>query len=224
MPAELPPGSEKLIYDVEWRLIHAGTAVVDVGPSSIKMKLESAGLVTALFKIDDLYTVNFQDTYCVTSSLLDAMEGKHHRETKITYDRVQRRAFFVERDLLTESIVRKTDVETPNCVHDPLVAMKRIREMKVEPGQTVQVPVSDGRRSAEVKAEALGRENIKTAAGSFKTIKYEAGLLNGVVYTRKGRLFVWLSDDARRLPVRIQLRMSFPLGTVTLDLQKQERL
>jgi hypothetical protein len=44
------------------------------------------------------------------------------------------------------------------------------------------------------------------------------------VYSRKGRVFIWVTDDAQRLPVQIQLRMSFPVGTVTLRLLKEERL
>jgi hypothetical protein len=45
-----------------------------------------------------------------------------------------------------------------------------------------------------------------------------------VVYSRAGRVFVWLTDDERRLPVQIRLRMNFPLGTVTLELEKEEHL
>jgi hypothetical protein len=47
-------------------------------------------------------------------------------------------------------------------------------------------------------------------------------LLNGVIYQRKGRAFVWLSDDAKKIPVQIRLRLAFPIGTVTLQLQKEE--
>jgi hypothetical protein len=43
-----------------------------------------------------------------------------------------------------------------------------------------------------------------------------------VVYTRKGRVFVWLTDDAQRTPVQILLRLAFPIGTVTLQLQKED--
>jgi len=49
-------------------------------------------------------------------------------------------------------------------------------------------------------------------------------LMNGIVYNRKGRVFIWLTEDAQRLPVQIQLRMSFPVGTVTLHLLKEEKL
>ena len=56
----------------------------------------------------------------------------------------------------------------------------------------------------------------------YQTIRYSADLMNGVVYTRKGEVFVWLTDDARRLPVQIRLRTNFPIGTVTLQLEKEE--
>jgi hypothetical protein len=43
-----------------------------------------------------------------------------------------------------------------------------------------------------------------------------------VVYTRTGRVFVWLTDDEKRLPVQFRLRLNFPLGTVTVELEKEE--
>jgi hypothetical protein len=92
----------------------------------------------------------------------------------------------------------------------------------VDIGQSVQLPVSDGRKSAAVKVEAQERERVITPAGTFNTVRYEVNILNGVIYSRTGRVFVWLTDDERRVPVQIRLRMSFPLGTVTLELEKEE--
>ena len=150
------------------------------------------------------------------------MEGKRHHETRVTYDRVRNHAFFVERDLLKNEVLRETGTDIPNCVSDVIGGFAKLRSMNVPPGQSVQIPVSDGRRSANVKLQALEREEIKTPAGAFPTIRYQADLLNGVVYTRKGQVLLWLSDDARRVPVQIQLKMSFPVGTVTLQLEKEE--
>jgi hypothetical protein len=73
-----------------------------------------------------------------------------------------------------------------------------------------------------VKVEAQEREEVKVPAGTFKAIRYEASLLNGVIYPRKGRVWIWYTDDVRRLPVQIRLRTGFPVGTVTLELEKQE--
>ena len=54
--------------------------------------------------------------------------------------------------------------------------------------------------------------------------QYEALVFNNVVYRRKGRLFMWITDDADRIPVQFRMQMGFPVGTVTLELEKHERL
>ncbi len=218
------PSTERLTYDIEWRLIHAGSAVVDAQKTSARVKLESAGLVSTLFKIEDAYGVTYDEPFCATSSTLDAQEGKRHHETRVTFDRSRNRADYVERDLLKNSILHTYDVAIPHCVNDTLGALIRLRALGLNPGQSAQLPVSDGHRSASVKVEAQEREVLKTATGSYKTIRCETYLLNGVVYSRKGRVFIWLTDDAKRLPVQIQLRMQFPIGTVTLHLLKEEKL
>lgn len=218
------PSTERLTYDIEWRMIHAGTAVVDAQKTTARMKLESEGLVSALFKIDDAYGVTYDEPFCATSSTLDAQEGKRHHETHVTFDRSRNRAAAVERDVLKDAVLHTYDVAIPNCVHDVLGALISLRGLKLNPGQSAQLAVSDGHHSASVRVEAQDREAIKTATASYKTIRYETFLMNGVIYNRKGRVFIWLTDDERRLPVQIQLRMNFPVGTVTLHLTKEERL
>jgi hypothetical protein len=215
--------TERLSYTIEWRLIHAGNALLETGPNSALLKLESAGMVSTLYKVDDTYKVQFDAPFCATSSTMDSKEGSRHRETTINFDRSRNRAFLTEKDLIRNTIVSKTEVQTPNCVHEVLAALQRLRRTRVDVGQSVQLPVSDGRKSAAVKVEAQEREQVKTPAGTFNTIRYEVNVLNNVIYSRQGRVFVWLTDDDRRLPVQIRLRMNFPLGTVTLELEKEAR-
>jgi hypothetical protein len=221
-PPAFKTPSERLTYDVEWRLIHAGSAVIDAQKSHAELKLESAGMVSTLFKIHDVYSVNYEDPFCATSSMMDSFEGKRHHETKVTYDRTRNRASYLERDVIRDVVLHADDVAVPNCVHEVIGAILKLRGMTLEPGQSAQIPMSDGRKSAGVKIEAQEREEVKIALGTFKTIRYEAGMLNGVVYTRKGHALLWLTDDARHLPVQIRLRMQFPIGTVTLQLEKEE--
>lgn len=215
-------GSDKLVYDVEWRLIHAGAVVIDAQPSHADLHLDSEGLVSSLFKVHDLYSVNFDQPFCATALTMDSEEGKRHRETKVTFDRAANRATYLERDILKDATLHSDSVAIPNCVQEVVGAFLKLRATSIAPGQSVQVPMSDGRRSAAVRIDAQEREAVKTPAGDFKTIRYEANMLNGVIYTRKGRVFIWLTDDERRVPVQIRLRMQFPIGTVTLQLEKEE--
>lgn len=217
-----PPPEEKLVLGVEWRLIRAGMVTIQKWPFATTVKLESAGFVSTLMRIEDDYSVHYEDSLCATSSSMESMEGKRHREATVTYDRSRNHAFFVERDLIENKIVKETGTDIPNCVADVAGAFAKLRELNLAVGQTAQVPVSDGRRSAPVKVTAQEREEIKTPLGAFKTIRYQTDLMNGVVYTRKGDVWVWLTDDARRLPVQIRLRTTFPISTVTLALEKEE--
>jgi hypothetical protein len=221
-PPAVDSSTERLSYTIEWRLIHAGNMVVDTGPTSEVLKLESAGMVSALYKVDDAYQVQFDSSFCAASSLMNSKEGSRHRETTVNFDRNRNRAFLTEKDLIRNTMVSKTDVQVPACAHEVITALKQLRRTKVDVGQSVQIPVTDGRKSAAVKVEAQERERVITPAGTFNTVRYEANLLNGVVYSRPGRVFIWLTDDERRLPVQFRLRMNFPLGTITLELEKVE--
>ena len=70
--------------------------------------------------------------------------------------------------------------------------------------------------------EAQEKEEITTPIGKFKAIRYEILMFNDVLINKKARLFVWLTDDDRRLPVQIRVRMQFLIGTIELKLEKQE--
>jgi hypothetical protein len=102
-----------------------------------------------------------------------------------------------------------------------LGALYLLRTMRLEVGQQAQVPLSDGKKTAMARAEAQAREDIKTPAGTFHTVRYEAFVFNDVLYRRSARVFVWLTDDAQRLPVQIRVRMQIHIGTITLVLEKK---
>jgi hypothetical protein len=63
---------------------------------------------------------------------------------------------------------------------------------------------------------------VRTPEGTFKTVRYEIFLFNNVLYRRNAHLNVWLTDDRRRLPVQIRVRMPITIGTITLSLEKHE--
>jgi hypothetical protein len=76
-------------------------------------------------------------------------------------------------------------------------------------------------RSAMARVDSVQRETVKTPAGTYKTVRYEAFLFNDVIYRRSGRLYIWLTDDHRRLPVQVQVRLHLAIGTITLQLEKE---
>jgi hypothetical protein len=221
---QAPQPSETLSFRVEWRLIHAGDARLVWGPSSsggfaAHLHLESAGLVSKLYRVDNSYASELSRDLCVASSKLETREGSRRRETNVTFDAARRKASLVDRDLVSGVTVSR-EIDIQSCEHDVVGALYRLRAMRLEPGHTIELPISDGKKAVMVKVEAQERETIKTDFGAYKTIRYEAFLFNNVLYRRRGRLLLWLTDDARRLPVQVRVRLPFYIGTVTLQLEK----
>jgi Protein of unknown function (DUF3108) len=224
------PTRESFTYNIEWRLFNAGKARVDLtstaqprAESQIHLHLESAGIVSKLFKVEDDYTAVLNSNLCTESTQLTAHEGSRHRETKVTYDAEKQKAIYLERDIArNNAVVLSQETDIPPCVHDVVGGLFQLRTLNLEPGQSTQVPVSDGKKTVMAKVEAQAREDVKTPSGTYKTIRYEVYLFNGVLYKRSAHLNVWLSDDRRRLPVQIRVRMTFTIGTINLTLDKHE--
>jgi hypothetical protein len=221
----LPP-RETLYYNVEWRLITAGKAKVqwqrEPAGWQVNIHVESAGLVSKLFRVEDDYSANLRNSLCAESTQLLSHEGGRVRETKIAFDGNTQKASYVETDRLKNTVLVSKETEIPACVHDVAGGLYFMRTLNLEPGQSATEAVSDGKKSILAKVEAQAREDIKTPEGVFHTIRYEAYLFNGALYKRPAHLNVWLTDDARKLPVEIRVRMSIAVGTITLLLEKHE--
>lgn len=226
-PPAPSPGHETLDYDVEWRLLNAGHAHLVWSPSpdvkngwETKLHLESAGIVSRFFHVDDDYTAQMTSNLCAVDSFMTAREGSRSRDTKVTFDAAAHKADYIEKDLKTNREVRK-ETEIPSCVHEVLGGLYRLRLMNLEPGKTSQIPVSNGKKVVYLRVESQRREDVKTPSGTRKTIRYEVFAFNDQLYNRSGHLHIWLTDDARKLPVQIEIRLQFAIGTITLRLNKE---
>jgi hypothetical protein len=224
------PARETFQYGIDWRLFNAGKARVELTTTpqprpgyQIKLHLESTGIVSKLFKVEDDYSSNLNSAYCAQSLQMTTHEGSRLRDTKITFDGEARKASYLERDRAkNNAVLHAEEIEIPSCVHDVIGGLFFIRTLNLEPGQSTQIPVSDGKKSVMVRVEAQAREDVKTPEGTFKTIRYEAYLFDNVLYKRSAHVNVWVSDDRRRLPVQIRVRMTFTIGTITLLMEKHE--
>src|SRR6185369_5992308 len=98
------PPKETLDFNIEWRLINAGKAHIvwtqrpqPAAGWQVNLHLESSGLVSKLFKVEDDYSGLLNPGLCVESSQITTHEGSRQRETKITYDAENRKASYLER-------------------------------------------------------------------------------------------------------------------------------
>lgn len=222
------PFPEKLTYRVEWRLVTAGTATVDLSRAGSEawqtnLDIESAGLVTRLYKVLDTYRLTSDSKFCSTGSVLDAQEGKRHTITSLAFEVNRSLVRYEERDLVKNSNNQK-ELNVPPCTREIVGALAALRTVPIEPGKSVTFSVTDGKKLANARIEAQGRESVALNGKTYQTIRYEVFVFDNVLYKRKGRLFIWISDDGERIPVQFKLQLGFPIGNITVLLDKQQKL
>ena len=219
-----PQRTETLHYSVDWHFVRAGQVVVkNTGIRRTQMNLSSTGLVSRMFRVEDEYAVTRDARGCSETLSMKVQEGRRLRDVHATFDTAARKATFVERDLVRNSIVSQKQSDIPGCVYDLLGGLDVFRNSHPKPGQSWNVLISDGKKTANVHVVAEDKEIVKTPLGQFQSTRYEAFVFGGVLYGRNGRLFAWITDDDARLPIQFRIQLPFYVGTVTLQLEKVER-
>lgn len=226
-PAQFPC-PEKLSYRVEWRLVTAGEVSVQMsranaGNWNLNMDVQSAGLVNRLYRVEDKYRVLANQDFCALNSNLDAQEGKRHKLESMKFDAAQDKLNYEERDLL-KNTSEKQSLDVPPCTYEIAGALASLRGRDLEPGKWATVAVTNGKKIAYGKMQAQARENVTIDGKTYPTIRCEAFLFDNVLYRRKGRLFVWLSEDPLHIPVQLRFQLGFPIGTISVELEKRESL
>lgn len=222
------PYPSKLTYQVIWRMLTAGEAIIQLRPASsggwdISLNLSSAGLVSRLYRVLDTYKASVNDHFCGESSVLDGQEGKKHTLTRLTFDNSHHTVSYREQDLIAKTSQAK-ELTIPPCTYEITGALASLRLLNLPPGRSITLPITDGKKLAQVKVEAQARENIQVAGKTYATTRYEAFLFDNVLYKRKGRLFIWMTDDAAHLPVQFRIQLGFPIGSILVELESASSL
>jgi len=83
-------------------------------------------------------------------------------------------------------------------------------------GDTSRFAAVSGKKRYELKVLVHGKEELETAIGKVKTIKVEPVLDGDGIFNSKGRIFIWLTDDDKRIPVLMQCEIA--LGSIKAKL------
>ena len=107
-------------------------------------------------------------------------------------------------------------------MQDALSSLYYLRTRKdLVVGKTTIIEVHDSGKNWSVEVQVLGREKVTTPAGEFATIKVRTFPRYEGVFMNNGEIFVWLTDDSRRVPVLMKSTIS--IGAIVTTLTKMER-
>ena len=220
------PG-ETLTYDISWsNVFSAGTAVMEVksdiapeGRDVLKFLVtgRSVGLVDTLFKVHDVVESVF-DPQIMQSLTFNSEEnyGKKRKRIALVFDHAQRTVV---------SRVNEDQPKTmsiPEPVQDLLSSFYYLRAVEdVGRDKTIVFDVYEDGKIWTVEVYTLGRELVKTPAGEFSTINLKTHPKHNGVFQNKGVVFIWLTDDSRKIPVL--MKVTLPVGSFVFTLKEMHQ-
>jgi hypothetical protein len=217
------PAKQTLTFTVDWRVFTAGTAVFQLEQEGTVQKItataDTVGAVTMLFPVVDRFQAGFDTkTGCSTGFSKQLLEGRRRVSSDLSFDYKTGKQTQVEKNLVKGTSKEQT-ASIPACVTDSLSAIFYAASQPMVVGQSIRFPLADSMRTVTVAMKVEAKEEIKTPAGTFETIRVEPTADEGIVKNR-GNIWVWYTDDARHMPVQIRARLFW--GTITFHLQSYE--
>ncbi len=226
-PAPQPqylPQRSTLAYAVDWRVFPAGTASFHLEADGTTQRVTAAGdavgAVSLLYRVVDRFQSSFdRRTGCSIGFSKQLQEGRRQVNSTLQFQYGAGKQVLDEKNIV-RGTARHQESPIPPCVSDLMSAIFVAGAQPLEVGRSFSFPVADAMRVVPVTFKAEAREEIKTAAGTFQTIRVEPTADAGVVKNR-GNLWIWYSDDARHLPVQMRARLFW--GTLTMRLTSVEQ-
>jgi hypothetical protein len=215
---------EMLTYDVSWSsYLTAGSAVTTVRekkPSfnSAAYYIVAEGRPTPL--LSKLYSLYYKmDTLLDSYTLLPQRgsvyteEGRRHRFRTTTFDRKANKILFEHQ---TTTIVKASFTTSP-VTQDALSALYALRAAPLKAGDRMTMPVSDDGINYKGQFEIGAVERVTTGIGELSATRIKLMVFDDKNQAVGRNLALWISDDARRLPVKLQAELT--VGSFNLILR-----
>jgi hypothetical protein len=168
-----------------------------------------------IYKVRDKYET-FIDTATLQplKFIRNVQEGDYKKYENITFNKISNTA-----------ITNKGVYKVPVCVQDVLSSIYYARNIdfnKYKAGDRIPFTMFLDNEIYNMYIRYLGKEEIKTKYGKFRAIKFKPLLLKGTIFEGGEKMTVWVSDDANKIPVRIESPIT--VGSVKVDMMGYKNL
>ncbi len=225
---------EKLTFDINYGFITAGSAVMSVAPNlvtingrpcyDISFTVNSSSGFSSVYEVKDYYKCYMDvDGLFPWKFEQHIREGNYQRDFEAIFDQDNHSA----KTYTGASDPKKFEGEftIPEYVHDAISAFYFSRTMdysKSNVGDIVHLQNFYKDQTFPLDVKYLGKEDIEVSAGEFRCIKIQPSVKEGGLFKSEGDITVWLTDDERRLPVKVQSKII--IGSVDSDLTEYKGL
>ena len=216
----VPNTREKLTYRIMLFGIPAGTAVLEAKNSNGEMRITTRVWSNDVFSSFYPVDISVDTRLMVGNYLLTRIrqhEGNSTSDTGFTLMLREKNAFWVDR-------LKKRYANIPlpsNDVMDMISGFYYLRNQRLEVGKSVVLHLFDSSKYTETTVEVLRKEHLRLPGfREADTLVVHPILKTDGFFHSSGEIFVWLTDDEKKVPVKVEAEI--PLGKVTAELVSAE--
>lgn len=219
LPNAFDPG-ERLVYTIAWFNIPAGTTVMDVSEGPVIKDRPGYRFITTAKT--NKFVSSFYPVDSRVESIIDPVtlwpqrllfkrrEGKRKNDFDVTFYQSEGKVVSIK-DGVTETI------QIPQGSQDGLSCLYYLRALpKLVPGTSVFIDVHHDRKNYRLEVRIEGIEKMKAPWGEVETLRILAVMPFKGIFLNEGNIRVWVTNDARRIPVLMRAKVVVGAVTATL--------
>ena len=214
-PTVFGPG-ERMEFSIDYGVVNAGDGSLEVvgllehggrRVYHIESKANSNRFFSAFYRVRDK-VVSYIDVATLGSVYFHKRlrEGDYKKTVEIDFDHEANLARY--RDGREFEILPGT--------HDVLSAFFFVRNLDLEPGKVYSVPAHSSRKTYDLQVIVHGRETVEVEAGTYTCYVVEPRIEGDGLFKHEGKLTLYISDDAFRVPVLMKAKV--PVGSIDVQL------
>lgn len=214
---------ERLTYALSWLAVQAGTATMEVHPAPVgpvKPQLMLVNTATSSKFVSRFFPVNnrvesYVDAETLTPQrfVFHRREGKKRNDFDVTFLHAEGKA--------TGTKDGETYVQAiPPDTHDVLSCLYYFRNLpSLQTGARTIINIHHDKKNYKLEAVVEGTERLSGSWGDADTVRVLVIMPFQGIFLNEGNIRVWVTNDARRLPVMMQAKVV--IGSIVAKLVQQ---
>jgi Protein of unknown function (DUF3108) len=198
---------EELVFELRWMGFLAGNASMAVRSQvvrdgrdvyHIRSLAESSPLFSFFYYVRDM-----GETFVDVRELypwyfhLDQREGSRVMQRTVAFDQQRGMALY------TKNQESPQEVQVPLGVQDSLSSFYMLRTLPLRVGQSIHLKTFSNGKTYDVEVQILRREKVEAYWGTVEALVVRPLMRFQEILRQKGEVLIWVTDDDRRLPIRM---------------------
>jgi len=122
----------------------------------------------------------------------------------------------------SDTLPYKDTLKTKKTYRDPLTSAyylrNKLRYTKLKINEKIQLPMVITGKLYDLYVRYLGKETIEFSGKTYQTYKFSAKVISGTIFSGGENFYVWVSQDTRKIPIKIHAKIL--VGSVNVYLKK----